>query len=80
MADDFQALTLKKDRDRQDLPDTRKNKAVAPENNNKEEKKGESPIPEYEVTEQIRRLQEDEEKYNIYIGMIGYKGDNLDLE
>ena len=81
MADNFQALTLNKDGDRQDLPDTQVNKSVAPESNNKEEeKKGGSPIPEYVVTEQEGRLQQEEEKYNIYIGMICYEGDDLDLD
>ena len=80
LADDFQALTLNEDGDRQDLPNTQANK-VEPENNNKEEeKKSESPIPEYVVTEQERRLQEGEEKCNIYIGMIGYEGDDSDLD
>ena len=32
------------------------------------------------MTEQERRLQEEEEKYNIYISMIGYKGDDSDLD
>ena len=32
------------------------------------------------VTEQERRLQEEEEKYNIYISTIGFKVDGSDLD
>ena len=81
LSDDLQALTLMEDRDNQELPDTQKTRLVASESGSKkEEKECKSPIPEYEVTEKVQRLQKDEQKYNIYMAMISYEGDKLDLD
>ena len=49
-------------------------------NSKKEEKECKPPIPKYEVTEKEQRLQEEECKYNIYMSMFGYEGDDLDLD
>ena len=32
------------------------------------------------MTEQDKRMQEEEEKYNIYMSTFGYKGDDSDLD
>ena len=77
----LQALTLMEDRDNQELADTQKTRLVASESDSKkEEKECDSPIPKYVVAEKVQRLQEDEQKYNIYMSMFGYEGDNSDLD
>ena len=36
-------------------------------------------MPAYKMTKQELQLQEEEEKYRVYMSTFGYKGDNSDL-
>ena len=66
--------------DNQNLADTQETKQEVLEDSNKvEEKECETSVPKYEMTKQELMLQEDEQKYNIYMSTFGYEGDDLDL-
>ena len=81
LTDDFQAMMLKEGDNRQDLPNNQTDKLEVPDDNNKEEEeRHKSPAPKYVMMEQEKRMQEKEEKYNIYISTIGYEGDDLGLD
>ena len=74
-------MMLNEGENRQDLSNNQTDKLEVPDNNNKEEEgRHKSPIPEYVMTEWEKRLQEEEEKYNVYVSTIGYEGDNSDLD
>ena len=79
LSDNLQALTLKEDRDNQNLADTQDTSPEALESDSKkEEKECESSMPK--VTEKEQRLQEEEQKYNIRMSTFGYEGDDADLD
>ena len=79
LSEDLQALTLKEDTDNQNLADTQETRLEVSEDNNKmEEKKCKTLVPKYEMTKQELRLQEEEQKYNIYMSTFSYEGDDLD--
>ena len=60
---------------------TQETRLVVSEDNNKmEEKECEMSIPKYEMTKQELRLQEEEQKFNIYMSTFSYEGDDLDLD
>ena len=81
LSKDLQALTLKEDADNQNLVETQETRPEVLQNNNKvEEKECETSVTKYELTKQELRLQEEEQKYNIYISTFGYEGDDLDLD
>ena len=80
LTDDFQAMTLKEGKNESDLPDKQTDKSEAPDDNKKEEEGAhKSSPPEFVMTEQDKRMQE-EEKYNIYMSTFGYEGDDSDLD
>ena len=81
MSKGLQALNPKEDADNQNLAHTQETRPEVSEDNNKvEEKECETLVPKYEMTKQELRLQEEEQKYNIYISTFSYKGDNSDLD
>ena len=81
LSKDLQALTLKEDADNQNLADTQETRLEVLEDNNKmEEKECETLVLKYKMTKQELRLQEEEQKYNIYMSTFGYEGDDLDLD
>ena len=52
----------------------------APEKKNKtEDANDDTAKPQYQMTKQECRLQEEEGKYEIYMSNFGYEGDNSDL-
>ena len=72
-------LTLKEDADTQNLTD-----ALAPlpdisEKKDKDEFSDPQEKPQYEMTKQVK-LQEEEEKYGIYMSTFGYERDNSNLD
>ena len=76
----LQDLTLKEDKDTQNLTD-----ALAPlpdisEKKDKDKVSKSSAKPPYEMTKQEIQLQEEEEKYGIYMGTFRYEADNSDLD
>ena len=77
----MQALTHKEDADNQNLVDTQETRPEVSEDNNKaEEKECKMLVLKYEMTKQELRLQEEEQKYNIYMSTFSYEGDDLDLD
>ena len=81
LSKDLQALTLKENADNQNLADTQVTRLEVSEDNNKvEEKECETLVPKYKMTKQGLRLQEEEQKYNIYMSTFSYEGDNSDLD
>ena len=77
----MQALTLKEDADNQNLADTQETRPEVLEDNSKvEEKECKTLALKYGMTKQELSLQEEEQKYNIYMSTFSYKGDNLDLD
>ena len=67
MSKDLQALTLKKDVDKENLADVQVTKPEEPKDNNKVlEEECKTFVPKYEMTKQELQLQEEEEKYKIY--------------
>ena len=81
LSKDLQALTLKENTDNQNLVDTQETRPEVSEDNNKvEEKEHETLVLKYEMTKQELRLQEEEQKYNIYMSTFSYEGDDSDLD
>ena len=81
LSKDLQALTLKEDVDNQNLVDTQETRPEVLEDNNKvEEKECKTLVLKYEMTKQELRLQEEEQKYSIYVSTFSYEGDDLDLD
>ena len=81
LSKDLQALTLKEDIDKQNLADAQVMKPEVLEDNNKVgERECKTSVPRYEMTKQELWLQEEEEKYRVYISTFGYEGDNSDLD
>ena len=77
----MQALTIKEDTENQNLVDTQETRPEVSEDNDKvEEKECKTSVPKYEMTKQELRLQEEEQKYNIYMSTFDYEGGNLDLD
>ena len=77
MTKDLQALTLKEDTDRQNSADAQVTKPeVLGDDNKVEEKENETLVPAYKITKQELQLQEEEEKYRVYMGIFSYKGDD----
>ena len=79
MTQDLQALTLKEEVDMQKSADTQVMNVEVSENNDKAKEQDKTSVPANEMTKQELQLQEEEEKYNIYMNTFGYKGDNSDL-
>ena len=78
---DLQALTLKEDADMQNSTDAQVTKPEVPENNNKaEEEEDETSMPAYRMSKQELQLQEEEEKYRVYMKTFSYEGDISDLD
>ena len=76
---DLQALTLKEDVDKQNLADAQVTKLEELEDNNKVgETKHETLVLKYKMTKQELWLQEEEEKYKVYISKFSYEGDDSD--
>ena len=74
---DLQALTIKEDSDMQNSADAQVTKSEVPENNNKAEKEeNETLMSPYEMTKQQLQLQEEEEKYRVYMSTFRYEGDD----
>ena len=74
-------LTLKEDIDMQHLTDALAPLPEAPERKNKTEDVNDNMAkPQYKMTEQERRLQEEEGKYKVYMSNFRYEGDNSDLD
>ena len=69
LTQDLQALTLKEDAGHvQNLADTQVTKSEVLENNEKaKEEKDKTSMPAYNMTKQELQLQEEEEKYSIYM-------------
>ena len=81
LSKNLQVLTLKDDVDKQDLADTQVTKPEEPEADNKvEEREHKTSVPKYEMTIQELWLQEEEEKYRVYMSTFGYEGDDSDLD
>ena len=81
LSKDLQALTLKDNADNQNLADTQGTRLEVSEDNNKvEERECKTSVLKYEMTKQELRLQEEEQKYNIYMSTFGYEGDDSDLD
>ena len=81
MTKDLQALTLKEDADMQNSADAQVTKSEVLESNNKaEEEEDETSMPAYKMTKQELQLQEEEEKYGVYMSTFGYEGDDSDLD
>ena len=76
----MQALPLKGDTDTQKLADAQATNAEVPENNNKAREEDKTSVPAYEMTKQELKLQEEEEKYDIYTSTIWYEGDDSNLD
>ena len=73
-------LTLKEDTDTQNLTDAL---ALLPDISEKKDKDEDSNPPEkpqYKITKQEAKLQEEEEKYEIYMSAFGYEGDDSNLD
>ena len=77
---DMQALTLKGDMDTQTVADAQVTNVEELDNNNKMREEEETLVLPYEMMKQELKLQEEEEKYDIYTSTIGYKGDDSNLE
>ena len=77
---DMQALTLKGDTDTQTVADIQVTNAEEQNNNNQMREEDNTSVPLYDMTEQELWLQKGEANYNTYISIIGYKGDDSDLE
>ena len=81
LSKDLQALTPKEDVDKQNLADAQVRKPEVPEDDNKVgERECTTSVPKYEMTKQELWLQEEEEKYKVYMSTFGYEGDNSDLD
>ena len=66
----FQALTLKEDTDRQNLGCSGDKPEVLGDDNKVEENENETSMPAYKMTKQELQLQEEEEKYRVFMGNI----------
>ena len=64
----------------QKLADTQAKNVEEPENGKKAKEEDRTLVPPYEMMKQELRLQEEEEKHNIYTSTIGYEGDDSDQE
>ena len=81
LSKDLQALTLKEDVDKQNLPDAQVAKPeVSGDDNKVGEREHETSMPKYKMTKQEIWLQEEEEKYRVYMSTFGYEGDDSDLD
>ena len=77
---DLQALTLMEETDRQKSVDAQVMDAEVPKNNDQVEEQDDTSAPVYEMTQQELQLQEEEEKYDVYLSTFRYEGDNSDLD
>ena len=75
----MQDLMLGQNKDMQNKTDILAPPPDAPETKHEELQK-DCPTMMYNMTNQEVRLQQEEEKYGIYLSTFGYKGDNSDLD
>ena len=81
LTQDLQALTLKEDADMQNVADAQMTTSEVLENNDKaKEEEDVTLVPAYKMTKQELQLQEEEEKYGVYMSTFRYEGDNSDLD
>ena len=77
----LQGLTLEEDTDTQYSTDAQASLPEVLESKSKTEDEDDDTLkPSYKITKQEIQLQEEEEKYGVYMSTFGYEGDDSDLD